>query len=362
MPARPVTHFDDLFATDAEARQRSEEPGSRVDSSMNWLYIFLGFSLLIVLHEAGHYVAAKATGMRVERFFLFFGPTLWSFKRGETEYGVKAIPLGGYVKITGMNPEEEVPPEARGPRLLPPAGLEADRRRRRRTGGEHRPRLRDPLLRLLPQRPAGRPEGGRDPRRQPRGQGSAAGRRDPRRRRQGLRRPRSGSAPGTVRQAGRLARMRRQAGRRLRRGDAGGTEDQPRRPGADDLGLARVRQGGANGPWSGSPTAAGRRRSGSAPRPAGPSTRSGWSPKKPPRSSPASSKPSSASRSPASSASATSPTRPSTSASDPSLLLLALVSLSLGLINLLPILPLDGGHIFWALVEKLRAASRCRCG
>ncbi len=85
--------------------------GSRVDSSMNWLYIFLGFSLLIILHEGGHYLAAKATGMRVERFFLFFGPTLWSFRRGETEYGVKAIPLGGYVKITGMNPEEEIPPE-----------------------------------------------------------------------------------------------------------------------------------------------------------------------------------------------------------------------------------------------------------
>jgi regulator of sigma E protease len=78
---------------------------------MNWLYIFLGFSLLIILHEGGHFLAAKATGMRVERFFLFFGPTLWSFKRGETEYGIKTIPLGGYVKITGMNPEEEVPPE-----------------------------------------------------------------------------------------------------------------------------------------------------------------------------------------------------------------------------------------------------------
>jgi regulator of sigma E protease len=78
---------------------------------MNWLLIFLGFSLLIILHEGGHYFAAKATGMRVERFFLFFGPTLWSFKRGETEYGIKSIPLGGYVKITGMNPEEEIPPE-----------------------------------------------------------------------------------------------------------------------------------------------------------------------------------------------------------------------------------------------------------
>jgi len=53
--------------------------------------------------------------MRVERFFLFFGPTLFSIKRGETEYGVKAIPLGGYVKISGMNSEEELPPEV-GPR------------------------------------------------------------------------------------------------------------------------------------------------------------------------------------------------------------------------------------------------------
>jgi regulator of sigma E protease len=77
---------------------------------MSWVYVFLGFCALILLHEAGHFVAAKATGMRVEGFFLFFGPTLWSFKRGETEYGVKSIPLGGYVKINGMNPEEEMPP------------------------------------------------------------------------------------------------------------------------------------------------------------------------------------------------------------------------------------------------------------
>ena len=49
---------------------------------MSWLYVFLGFCALIILHEAGHYVAAKATGMRVESFFLFFGPKIWSFKRG----------------------------------------------------------------------------------------------------------------------------------------------------------------------------------------------------------------------------------------------------------------------------------------
>jgi regulator of sigma E protease len=78
---------------------------------MSWLLVFLGFSLLIILHEAGHYFAAKATGMRVEKFFLFFGPKLVSIKRGETEYGIGTIPLGGYAKISGMNPEEELPPE-----------------------------------------------------------------------------------------------------------------------------------------------------------------------------------------------------------------------------------------------------------
>jgi regulator of sigma E protease len=81
---------------------------------MNWLLIFLGFSTLIILHEAGHFFAAKATGMRVERFFLFFPPKLVSIRRGETEYGIGAIPLGGFVRISGMNPDEELPPEAKG--------------------------------------------------------------------------------------------------------------------------------------------------------------------------------------------------------------------------------------------------------
>jgi regulator of sigma E protease len=76
-----------------------------------WVLVFAGFCLLIVLHEAGHFAAAKATGMRVEKFFLFFGPKLISVRRGETEYGVAAIPIGGFVKISGMNPEEELPPE-----------------------------------------------------------------------------------------------------------------------------------------------------------------------------------------------------------------------------------------------------------
>ena len=83
---------------------------------MSWVLAFAGFAALIVLHEFGHFLAAKATGMRVERFFLFFPPKVVSIKRGETEYGIGAIPLGGFVKITGMNPDEELPPEiaARG--------------------------------------------------------------------------------------------------------------------------------------------------------------------------------------------------------------------------------------------------------
>jgi regulator of sigma E protease len=73
---------------------------------MNWVWAVLGFMALIVFHEGGHFAAAKAVGMRVERFSLFFGP-MWLKKTiGETEYGIGVVPLGGYVKITGMSPEE----------------------------------------------------------------------------------------------------------------------------------------------------------------------------------------------------------------------------------------------------------------
>jgi regulator of sigma E protease len=76
---------------------------------MSWFLAFAGFAALIIFHELGHFTAAKAVGMRVERFALFFPPLLFKVKRGETEYGVGAIPLGGYVRITGMNPNEELP-------------------------------------------------------------------------------------------------------------------------------------------------------------------------------------------------------------------------------------------------------------
>ena len=90
---------------------------------MSWVLVVVGFALLIILHEAGHFVVAKATGMRVERFFLFFPPKLVSVRRGETEYGIGMIPLGGFVKITGMNPEELEAAE-RGEKLNRPTLLE----------------------------------------------------------------------------------------------------------------------------------------------------------------------------------------------------------------------------------------------
>ncbi len=73
-------------------------------------YALVGVAILlsIMLHEAGHFIAAKWSKMKATEFFVGFGPRIWSFHRGETEYGIKAIPLGGYVKIIGMTNLEEV--------------------------------------------------------------------------------------------------------------------------------------------------------------------------------------------------------------------------------------------------------------
>jgi membrane-associated protease RseP (regulator of RpoE activity) len=72
--------------------------------------IAIGLFAMIMLHEAGHCVMAKRAGMKVTEFFVGFGPRIWSFRSGETEYGVKAIPFGGYVRIIGMSNLEEVDP------------------------------------------------------------------------------------------------------------------------------------------------------------------------------------------------------------------------------------------------------------
>ena len=67
--------------------------------------------VVVLVHEAAHFGVAKAFGIKVEEFFVGFGPRIWSFRRGETEYGLKALPLGGYVRIAGMNPFQEPTPE-----------------------------------------------------------------------------------------------------------------------------------------------------------------------------------------------------------------------------------------------------------
>src|SRR3954452_16025379 len=80
---------------------------------MSWLIAFAGFCALIILHELGHFTAAKAVGMRVERFSLFFPPLIAKKKIGETEDSIGSLPLGGYVKISGMSPAEDLPDEVR---------------------------------------------------------------------------------------------------------------------------------------------------------------------------------------------------------------------------------------------------------
>jgi RIP metalloprotease RseP len=81
---------------------------------MGAVIVIAGVLLMVVIHEAAHFVAAKSFGMKATEAFFGFGPRIWSMKRGETEYGVKAFPLGGYVRIIGMNPFEEVAPEDEG--------------------------------------------------------------------------------------------------------------------------------------------------------------------------------------------------------------------------------------------------------
>ena len=68
------------------------------------LFVALGISVSIALHEVGHLLPAKKFGVKVTQYMVGFGPTIWSRRRGETEYGLKAIPLGGYIRMIGMFP------------------------------------------------------------------------------------------------------------------------------------------------------------------------------------------------------------------------------------------------------------------
>jgi membrane-associated protease RseP (regulator of RpoE activity) len=118
----------------AASEQQSAEPGPEQQGSrasvvkllvglavITALFLILGWGALllfiviliaiVMLHELGHFATAKWAGMKVTEYFVGFGPRLWSIRRGETEYGVKAIPAGGYVRITGFTATEEVAEE-----------------------------------------------------------------------------------------------------------------------------------------------------------------------------------------------------------------------------------------------------------
>ena len=82
-----------------------------------WVFV-LAILVVVMVHESGHFLTAKYFHFKATQFFVGFGPTLFSRTNGETEYGVKALPLGGFVKIVGMNPYEEIPPEDQ-PRSYP---------------------------------------------------------------------------------------------------------------------------------------------------------------------------------------------------------------------------------------------------
>ena len=78
---------------------------------LSMIAVVLAFVGMLALHELGHLLTARLSGMKVTEYFIGFGPRLWSVKRGETEYGIKAIPAGAYVRIIGMSNLEEVDPE-----------------------------------------------------------------------------------------------------------------------------------------------------------------------------------------------------------------------------------------------------------
>ncbi len=79
-------------------------------SLLGWVIFIVALLFSVMLHETGHFVTAKKFGMKVTQYFVGFGTTLWSTRRGETEYGIKVLPFGGFVKITGMTSMDEVDP------------------------------------------------------------------------------------------------------------------------------------------------------------------------------------------------------------------------------------------------------------
>ena len=82
-----------------------------IGAGLAGVIVVLSLVAMLFLHELAHYLAARKAGMKVTEFFIGFGPKIWSFKKGETEYGLKGIPAGAYVRVIGMNNLDPVPPE-----------------------------------------------------------------------------------------------------------------------------------------------------------------------------------------------------------------------------------------------------------
>lgn len=76
-----------------------------------YFFVVVGLMVMIFLHELGHYLTARWTGMKATQFFLFMGPRIWSFQRGETEYGIRSLPIGAFVRIVGMHNLDPCEPE-----------------------------------------------------------------------------------------------------------------------------------------------------------------------------------------------------------------------------------------------------------
>ena len=120
----PPQDGDDAAAADSEAHHAERRKLatlaaifagviglSLLNGSFPVVAFLLAMMATVMLHETGHFVVAKWSGMKCTEYFFGFGPRLWSVRRGETEYGIKAVPFGGYVKILGMsNLERDIEP------------------------------------------------------------------------------------------------------------------------------------------------------------------------------------------------------------------------------------------------------------
>ena len=321
---------------------------------MSWILAFLGFAVLIILHELGHFTAAKAVGMRVERFSLFFPPLVARRKRGETEYAIGSIPLGGYVKITGMNPEEEIPPDV-----------------------AHRAYFRQPVwkrivvigagpavnivlaLVLLTALPADLGDAGEHADQPGRG---ARARPAPRRRcctwaTASSRSTASAATADALRDAGRDAHLRRGQGRRLQGDDARRGDDRPRRQGADGHHHAAPTTRTPGAMLLGFSYGVDRTFEpvGSVGEAVSTSVTQAWTFTRVTVETIAGIFQADKRKEISGVVGSYETTRQAIELSaDRAVFLLAVISLSLGIINLFPFLPLDGGHIFWALAEKVR--------